>query len=336
MSTITQEPTTKQDTINLFDVGTLVNLKVRMWSARKMITRADLIKVGYDPDKLPVDICNLGRKLLVPKSEIQSLTRIEQKARKSLERWSVPFGICSAHFVPTKLLPTIECQIKDLQIEFFEVVDSFIYRFDDLTQKVKEDHPEFWEKCLKGNYPRDPKALREHFKFDWYIFRIAGMESIQETTVNEAIAQQRVQNERENELRVKMRAEVGEFVGEYVTSMRDETIRFCDLMTARINGTTFGNETDAKMLTPKSVACFRNYVDRFRQMNIFGDGEIEKMLSEFRSTFLDSGISPKDFESTTVKTSVSNALVAIRKKAAAEGESGSKFIGELKRKVTLG
>lgn len=332
---VIKKHTVNDDTINLFDVGALVNLRVKMWSARKMITRADLIKVGYDPDKLPVDICNLGRKLLVPKSEIQALTRIEQKARKSLERFSVPFGIANSHFVPIKMLQHIECQLEGLQKEFFKVVDSFITRFDDLKNKVKEDHPDFWEKCLKNHYPSNPQALRERFQFNWYTFKIAGMGSIEQTTVDDVIAHQKIRNERENELRCKMQSEVGEFVGEYVTSMRDETVRFCELMAARINGRPFGDEDSAKNLTPKSISCFRNYVDRFMQMNIFGDVEIEKMLSEFRDTFLGSGVAPQDFENATVKTSISKALEAIHEKAAAEGRSGSQFIGELKRKVIL-
>jgi len=332
---VIQEPKIDKNTINLFDVGCLVNLKIRMWSARKMITRADLTRLGYNPDKLPEEICNLGRKLMVPKSELQALTQIEQRARKALERWSTPFGISNSHFVPIKMLPTVEQQIAGLKEEFFQRVDSFIVRFDDLVKTAREAHPEFWDKCLKGHYPSNPRALRERFQFDWFTFRIAGMGSIEATSAEEVIVRQKVQGEKEAELRRQMQAEVGEFVGEYVTSMRNETVRFCELMTARINGTPYGDETDSKKLTPKSISCFRNYVDRFRSMNIFGDGEIEKMLTEFRDTFLDSGVAPNDFESATVKGSVTKALAAIRNKAAAEGQSGSKFIGELKRKVVL-
>lgn len=330
-----QKPKSDQDTINLFNVGVLVNLRIKMWSARKMLTRTDLTRVGFNPDKLPANLCNLGRKLMVPKSEIQALNQIEQRARKALEKWSVPFGISNAHFIPVKMLPTVECQIKELKEEFFKRVDSFITRFDDLVTKVRDSHPDFWDKCLKGHYPANPKLLRQRFQFDWYIFRIAGIGSIETTNTEEVIAQQKVQNERENELRSQMQTEVGEFVGEYVTSMRDETVRFCNLMSARLNGKLFGDETNVKGLTPKSISCFKNYIDRFRQMNIFGDGEIEEMLSKFKDTFLDCGVSPKDFDSATIKDSVSQALEAIRNKAAAEGESGSRFIGELKRKIVL-
>lgn len=325
----------KQETINLFDVGVLVNLRVRTWSGRKMITRADLIKIGYNPDKLPKEICNLGRKLLVPKLEIQKLTQLEQLARKSLRRWSVPFGISNSHFVPTNILPTVEQQIEGLKKEFFTRVDSFISRFDDLIRIVKEDHPDFWNKCLKGHYPNNPKALRERFQFDWYTFRIAGIDSIEETTVEELIAGQQIQNEKKHELRQKMQTEVGKFVEDYVKSMRSETIRFCDLMSARINGKLYEDETEIKKLTAKSIACFRNYVDRFHSMNIFDDKEIERMLNEFRDNFLESGISTKDFESATVKDSVTKCLESIRSKAETDGDNCSKFIGELKRRVKL-
>lgn len=334
-TTVKEKPKVKDDTINLFDVGALINLKITTWSARKMITRTDLIKVGYDPDQLPKDVCNLGRKLLVPKAELQALTQIEQRARKAIERFSVPFGIASAHFIPIKLLPTVEAQLEELKKEFFTRIDSFITRFDDLVNTVKQTHPEFWEKCLRGHYPTNPKALRDRFQFNWFVFKIAGMDSIEETTINEVIAKQRVQDERTQELRNQMQVEVGGFVEEYVCTMRNETIRFCELMAARINGKPYGDETDAKKLTPKSISCFRNYLDRFRQMNIFNDKEIEKMLSDFRDTFLDSGIAPKDFESATIKNSVTQALEAIRNKAAMEGESGSRFIGELKRRIVL-
>lgn len=333
--TTAQKPKSDQDTINLFDLGALCNLKIRMYSARKMLTRTDLVRIGYDPDNLPEEIVNLGRKLLVPKSELQNLTQIEQRARKALERFSIPFPIASAHFIPIKMLPTVEHQINELKEEFFTRVDSFISRFGELVQKVKEDHPDFWEKCLKNHYPTNPQALRDRYAFNFYTFKIAGLGSIEETTVEEMIAKQTVQDERTNELRNQMQAEVGEFVGDYVTSMRNETVRFCELMTARVNGKTFGDENEAKRLTPKSISCFRKYVDRFQQMDIFGDREIEKMLSEFRITFLDSCTTPKDFESATIKNSVTEALEAIRNKAAAEGESCSQFLGELKRKVIL-
>lgn len=311
------------DTINLFDCGALLNLRIRSWSARKMITRADLVRVGVDPNPLPAEICNLGRKTLVPKTEIEALTRIEQRARKAIERFSVPFGVASAHFIPLKLVSTVEQQLKELQKDFYSTVDSFIIRFDEMKAKIRETHPDFWEKCLKNHYPQNPKALRSKFQFRWFVFKVAGMDSFQKNMA------------KEDELRRQMQTEVGEFVGEYVTAMRDETIRFCELMTARVNGKAFGDETDSKKLTPKSISCFRKYVDRFRQMNIFGDDSIEKLLVEFKNTFLDSGVTPNEFESATVKNSISDALEAIRNRAASEGESASGFIGELRRKITL-
>jgi hypothetical protein len=51
--------------INLFDLGCLVQVSIGMWSARKMLTKEDLRRVGVAPEGVPDDICNLSRKLLV-------------------------------------------------------------------------------------------------------------------------------------------------------------------------------------------------------------------------------------------------------------------------------
>ncbi|KKN99019.1 hypothetical protein LCGC14_0142640 [marine sediment metagenome] len=328
--------TTDKNTINLFELGTLVNLKIGVWSGRKMLTRADLVKMGYEnQENLPSDIVNLGRKLMVPKEELQAFDQISQKARKILEQWSIPFCVASAHFVPNNILTTVEQQLKDLKEEFFNRVDSFMVRFDDTVGKIKEDHPDFWEKCLKGNYPASTKHLRKRYKFDWYLFQIAGIGSIQETTVEEVSAKQKIQIEREKELRQQMQKEVEKFVGEYVAAMRQETIEFCDMMTARVSGQPYKDEEKSKKLTARSITSYRKYVDRFRKMNIFEDQDIEKMLTEFSEMFLDSTASPEDFESTTVQDGVTNALNSIRQKAAAEGENAGGFLGELKRRIIL-
>jgi len=335
MTTVSLEPQQKNDTISLFKVGSLVNLRIRSWSGRKMLTRSDMVTLGYNPDKLPQDIVNLGRKLMVPKHELQAINQVEQRGRKALERWSVPFGIASAHFIPRKMLPTVDATLKDLKDEFFTKVDSFISRFDELVSSVKNTHPEFWEKCLKHSYPANPKLLREKFQFDWFTFKIAGLDAIQETSIDDEIARETVIDEKTKELKTQMQKEVGKFVGEYVSAMRNETIRFCDLMTARILGKPFANEDDVKNLTPKSISSFKKYVDRFKSMNIFGDSEIEKMLSEFKNSFLGDNVSPKDFDSINIKDSVTKSLEAIRNKAASEGDDVSGFIGELKRKIVL-
>jgi hypothetical protein len=258
--------------------------------------------------------------LLVPKPEIQAINKIEQKARKVVSNHAMPFGISSSFFVPAAMLPTMQQQIDELRIEFFERVDSFIVRFDDLVATARESHPEFWERCLKGHYPSDPKSLRSHYSMELFTFKIGSIDHTSERT---------------QELQKQMQGEVKKFAEEYVKSMRAETIQFCNLMEARINGTPFGDEAESKQLTAKSISCFRNHLKRFREMNIFEDNEIETTLNNFNNTFLGSGISPKDLESATVKNSITSALQKIREKAAAEGDSGSKFIGELKRRIVL-
>jgi len=330
-----QSPTKADRSIHLFDVGCLFNLNIGTWSGRKMLTNDDLIKVGIDPSGLPKDIVNYGRKLLVPKSELQVMTKIEQRARSYLANWSVPFGAVNSHFVPAKMLPTVEQHLKDLEKEFFVAVDSFVGRFQDMKNTIQERHGDFWEKCLKNHYPSNPQGLREKFKFEWFTFEIAGMNSVQESSIEELMGTDKVKQERLKTQRQKMENEVGNFVGEYVDVMRKETIEFCELMTARVNNRPYKDEDKAKQLTPRSLSMFKRYVDRFRQMNIFGDEEIEGMLVEFRDKFLDVGTAPSDLEGSNIKQGITETLAAIRAKAVEQGEDTSQFISSLKRKVII-
>jgi len=323
------------ETINLFDVGVLVNLRIRSWSGRKMVTVADMAKLDVNIDAIPDELVNLGRKLMVPKKEIRKLGQIEQQARQALDRWSVPFGIASASFVPLKMMPTVNQQLQDLKNEYYTRVDSFVSRFDELVAKVRNDHPNFWEKCLKNHYPDNKQVLREKFKFEWFTFQVAGIDNFAEVTIEEAIAMQNTVAAKEKELKSQMKEEVRGFVKEYVEAMRGETLRFCELMSARVTGSIYRDEDDVKQLTPRSIGCFRRYIDRFSQMNIFGDDKIEEMLRDFRRQFLSDGITPSDFEAETVKNGVKTTLDKIISVAAMESESANKFVGELQRRVTL-
>jgi len=334
-STVAETPKTEEKVVNLFDVGSLLNLSVGTWSGRKMLTKADFLNVGIDPSNLPEDIVNYGRKLLVPKSELQAITKIEQRARTYLANWSVPFGIANSHFVPVKKLADVEQHLKDLKEEFETAVDSFVSRFGDLKATVQKSHPEFWEKCLRNHYPHDPQSLRSKFRFKWFVYRISGMDSIQKSSTDEIIAKQTVLDEKTAYERATMQQEVQSFVGEYVDTMRSETIKFCELMTARINGKPYGDEDQPKKLTPRSLHYFKKHIDRFRQMNIFGDKEIEKMLAEFKNNYLAGDSTVDSFDNRHMKDSVTKSLAAIKSKAAEQGEESSQFIGSLKRKIVI-
>lgn len=315
ITTVIETLTQADQTIQLFSVGCLINLNIGTWSGRKLCTAGDYKKMGLDLDKLPPDLVNLGRKLLVEKTELQVMTKIEQRARSYLSNWSVPFGAVNGHFVPITILPSVEAHLKELREEFFERVDSFVSRFDDMKKAVQEKYGEFWNKCLKNHYPSNPALLREKFKFDWFIFEI--------------------KEASKDKSRQKMQEQIGSFVEQYVNAMRSETIEFCELMTARINGQTYKDEEKPKELTPRSLSMFKKYVDRFKQMNIFGDQEIETMLTEFSGQFMDVGTVPGDLDSADIKKGITKTLETIRKKATSQGEEGSKFIKSLKRKVVI-
>ncbi len=321
-------------TVNLFDVGCLVNLNVGAWSGRKMLTRADMVEMKTNPDLLPEDIVNLGRKLLVPRSELAKITKIEQKARKALAQWSVPFGIANSHFVPIKKVNEVEKVLSELRDDFNALVKSFIERFSEMKNSVREKHGDFWHRCLQQHYPSSPEKLRSKFYFEWHLFKIAGMDSIQETDINELMANEQVKQEKINELRKTMKQEVEDFTQDYVQTMRKETIEFCNLVEARVNGTIYKDEQEAKKLTARSLTYFKKYIDKFSTMNVFEDHEVEKLLNNLKEQFLDGDVTPGDLDNNNVKNSLSQALSSIRK-VAQQDEQKSEFLNSLKRNIVI-
>ena len=316
------------NTINLFDVGCLISLRIGGWSGRKMISRQDLISVGLDPDKLPSDICNFGRKLLISKIELQNISKIEQRSRYYLSQYSVPFGVCNAFFVPNKMVADVEHNLKCFKKDYFDIIDSFIVRFDTLKEEIKQKHPDFWEKCLKQLYPPTAESLRSRYYFEWNLFKISGINSIQETTSEEISTKNQLMKER-------LQKEVSGFVEQYVGSIREEVVRFCDLIKCRIDGTPYGEEKEGKKLSPKTLTAFRKYIDRFRNLNIFGDSEIETLLNQFKEQFLDAEFNGKTLESSALQQAILSSSKALRKAASLENEQTSQFISSLKRRVII-
>jgi len=321
--------------INLFDLGCLVQVSIGMWSARKMLTKEDLRRVGVDPEGVPDDICNLGRKLLVPKEEIARFTCIEQQARSYLANWSFQFGIGSAYFVPAHKLPDVQARLDALKAQYNNVADQFISRFNEFKSQIQAAHPEFWEKCLRHHYPKSASKLRDRFYFRYFVFKVAGLGETEEMSVEEAMAMHSAVQERSKQLKQQMAEEVGKFVEQAVGTLRMETVKFCDLVMARVNGHVLDGEEQPKKLTGRSLACFRKYVDWFRQMNLFGDDQIESMLEEFKSTYLDPFSSPTDLQTPQIQQAITDRMGEIRELAAAENGEMSSFIRMAKRRVQI-
>ena len=310
----------EEQQISLFKLGSLVNLRISAWSARKMMTPTDMSRMGIDIKDLPVEIVNLGRKMLVPIDAIKRISKIEQKARTFLARWSVQFGPASCFFVPITKLPDVEAQLSEMKKEFEQEVDDFIANFDKMRSTMEEKYADFWEKCLKAHYPASAQLLRNKFGFGWHQFRI----NLPETSETNAQA-----------LAQEMQESVSEFVKNYISSMREEVIKFCELMDARVNGKVFRDEEEVKKLTGKSVSSFSNFVKRFQTMNIFGDTEIEKMLNEFKDQFLTDFDSEETFDNDQIKAGVTQTLSSIREKAMQITDQESQFVDKLKRKIVI-
>lgn len=325
----------EEQVYKLFDMGVLTQLNIGYWSCYKMLTREDLLSLGIDSESIP-DLVNLGRKLLVPKEERANFSEMESKARNALKRWSVPFPVIGAYFVPLGRLAQIQESIIELQKEFSVRVDSFIKRFNEIKEQIKQEYPEFWEKCLSTCYPPTPEALRDKFYFRFMSFKISGVQNAQmtESSVEELMAQNDAVKHRSTIVQEQMRDEMNGFVKEYMSTLRNETVEFCNMMTARLEGKPWGTDDKVHKFTGKTINAFRKHIDRFCEMNIFGDEDVEKLLKDLKQQYFFEA-DGKSFNNPALKQSLLNALGTIKEAAKTDTANFNSLVGEIQRKVVL-
>jgi hypothetical protein len=240
--------------------------------------------------------------------------------------------------VPVTKLEEVQTRLYEIKEEFENAADSFVSRFSQMVDAVREDprYTEFYEKCLKNVYPRSPEDLRNKFHFKFVVFKIKGFEGFEETSIEDAVAQDKIIKEKEQELREQMKEEVGDFVSMYVNQMRSEVVKFCELVTARVNNRCYGDEEKPKSLTPNAISCFKDKIDHFRAMNIFEDKELQVKLQDLKEYFLDNINGVKSItDSAGTKQAITNAVESIHASAAAQGQEVDDYIGLLKRKVVI-
>lgn len=322
----TQALIDKARPIKLFECGVLIQLGISFWSMRAMLTRDDYRRVGINPDKLPKDLVNLGRKLLVPKEIADDFISLDHAARNFLGDWSVTFGISNTHFVPFSKLQAVTDRLEAYKAEFNDLVADMVANYDKYREEMRTKHPDFWEKCLKAAYP-DKATIRSRYRFQWFMFQIGGA-TLSETSSAEAVARSKVMQE-------QLQEQAQSFVEDYVVAMRREVQKFCGLMKARMNGEPFEDEGEAKRMTARTITALQKYVLQFKEMNIFGDNDVQKMLDEFNAQYLSTAVGKEDFQDPKILATANEALAAISAKAATEGEPLSQFIGSVKRRVVI-
>jgi hypothetical protein len=155
--------------IDILDQLVVVNLNVRIWSARRKLMPEDLGNADLPPE----DLASLGSKRICDPEELKFFTTLKARAVSLLERGGVRF--LNGWAIPAERMEAISNELSTVRDEFGIARDKFLLRYDQAVQEWIGKHPQ-WASIIAGSVVSE-EYVRSRMDFRWQIFRIVPPES---------------------------------------------------------------------------------------------------------------------------------------------------------------
>ncbi|MCL4502384.1 MAG: DUF3150 domain-containing protein [Deltaproteobacteria bacterium] len=247
--------------MNGFDEMVAIQLAVRSWPGQVKLSAEDL---GLDEAEVP-EIFRLGNKRLYPDEWRQLFSHISNQARYYLHGISYPFVVDSVRAIPKRNLARVVERLESLKAEYLAKAEEFAAHYEAIQEQWREKYPDIWPR-LAPHYPTVTR-LRRRFDIYWSVFEIKGA-NVQEGSAPEVIeAYQRAREE--------LQARYDEMVEEAVIYLRKKVLEVVTNLSHRLK--------DGRIIRNDTLESVRNVENWFKDLNIFGDVEVEAALDQLQS-----------------------------------------------------
>ncbi len=246
----------------LFFNGSIIDLDIKVWSARLSVRPSDL---GIEDTNEVREALGLGIVRLAPKKAFDRILTIRRAALKDVENHSFNFPfIRGARYVPEKKIEPLLEKLRIRRAEFTAEVDGFSDRYNfiraemlpvirkALTDAACDNLDESLSR-IDAEYPEDVKS---RFFFGWTSYAISGAKS---KAAQDAVTQETEQ--------------VKGVVREIVAQLRTE-------FTDKVSSVTKIIARGGKIPTNSLASC-REVLARVKEMNVFGDTELTNQVRAF-------------------------------------------------------
>jgi len=290
--------------------GLIIRLCIRRWRAK---IKLDFNKLGLkfvDDNSLEFmkKYINLGTQNLLPPKEISKITLIETRARDNLTNYS--FDTIWGRFVPMTAFDEWEYNNDKIYEEFKNFALSFVSRYDEIINIVRNDYRSMAKDVWARLYPQDQFGASESFiqnfvdeivsnipskeevlkTFKYEIIYITiPMPSVVEDNIAKAqeIKRQSEMKEFKTNLEIETHQKIADeyikrkkelidgFLESTVESMRHYIGDLCDNVLQSIsNSSRLGN------VNKHHIKRINGMIKKVKLLNFYGDETISKLLGE--------------------------------------------------------
>lgn len=150
--------------IDLLDHLAVIQLDVKIWSARKKLTPEDLGNAELPPE----DLASLGSKRICDPDRLKAFSTLKARAVSVLERNGVRF--LSGWAIPIDHLDQISNELSSIRDEFTQAKDTFLLGYEKDVEEWIAKHPQ-WASIIANSVVGED-YVRSKMGFKWQIFRI--------------------------------------------------------------------------------------------------------------------------------------------------------------------
>jgi len=297
---------------NGFEQMVAIQLAVRSWPGQAKLSPEDL---GLKEEEVP-EIFRLGNKRLYPEEWRQTFGQLANKARTYLNDNSYPFVLEYIRAIPKRNLARVVERLEELKADYLARAEEFVAHYEAIQEQWREKYPDIWPR-LAPHYPTKAQ-LRRRFDFFWSVFDIKGAE-VKEGSAPEIIAAY-------EQARAELEERYREMVEEAVVYLRKKVLEVVTNLSARLK--------DGRIVRNDTLESVRRVEEWFRDLNIFGDVQVEEALGNLRAS-----LNGTDYEALKDNEALKQQLAGLADQVAAAAsklDDVSSISGSYKRMIDLG
>jgi hypothetical protein len=257
----------KNQEINIFDLGTLVNFETHAWRASVRLPKEVAARIS----KTKQEDYYRATKNLIDRSHLSDIYSHITAARNLVYALSTPFPIEGVHFIAAENAEKLNEGLIEINSNLMKAVDEFAAKYQKYIKEAKEilDPDGMFN---KSDYPNDVKSL---FSIHWRFFDLAIPSQLSDTLKEQE--REQFNNVMEQTKNLGIHA-LRKAFNEIVTDLHDT-------LTGKLDG-------EKKRMNQGKLDKIAEFLDSFKSKNVFNDKELESLISEAQE--LTTGIESKE------------------------------------------
>ena len=236
-----------------------IQVRTSRWPGQAKLKAED---INLEEDDVAENVV-LGHRKLYPEEWRARFSKMQSKAVNYLKSNSLPFLLYTVRAVPRMRIDKIVNNLNAFKTQYLDLVDEFVNSREEIIQQMMSDYPDTFK---ESDFPERAKLLKK-FKMWWVIFEVKGPDTTELDSEELVAAFHQAQQE--------VNEKLAQFVEESVMLLRKKIGQTVESLSKKL--------AEGKVIKNTSLESVRNIHEWFKELNVFGDKNIDSALEKLKA-----------------------------------------------------